>query len=446
MKAGVIFPSQSFDALNFWIVFTIFLVCFLWILYSRWVLHKNRKKESVWIAILFFMILGIDLENPVSFVIFTPLVFSSLLEFLRKNQKSAGTENEEVEGLESLIKENSLLKKRVLDTPKTFFSQANFFSNLITLNEIQLIQSVVESTVNFQSANQASLYKYEKTSNKFHLAARHHHSTGLQLESNSSIDDRILFLISEAKRTITIQEIYRNNKLYQLWQNSFSKAMLYSPIYNEDELIGILTIDDIEFFRLHRDTVRDMQVIAKLTGLLYRNILVHQSLLTNNKTSNSEDNTKYPNFLITINNEFKRANRNQLPLSIMLIAMEANSEEQAQLLPESSLLEQIKSSCLENLRDVDYLFDGDEAGQFWVILPFTNFDGLCYVMERINVIVKMDLADQTLFTCHFGFSSSHPGLQQPRQMVQACQDSLQLHKTVSELVHRKKIKAADVGV
>jgi len=66
-------------------------------------------------------------------------------------------------------------------------------------------------------------------------------------------------------------------------------------------------------------------------------------------------------------------------------------------------------------------------------------------MERINVIVKMDLADQTLFTCHFGFSSSHPGLQQPRQMVQACQDSLQLHKTVSELVHRKKIKANNVG-
>ena len=184
MKAGVIFPSQSFDALNFWIVFTIFLVCFLWILYSRWVLHKNRKKESVWIAILFFMILGIDLENPVSFVIFTPLVFSSLLEFLRKNQKSAGTESEEVEGLESLIKENSLLKKRVLDTPKTFFSQANFFSNLITLNEIQLIQSVVESTVNFQSANQASLYKYEKTSNKLHLTARHNHSKVLQLESN----------------------------------------------------------------------------------------------------------------------------------------------------------------------------------------------------------------------------------------------------------------------
>ena len=62
-------------------------------------------------------------------------------------------------------------------------------------------------------------------------------------------------------------------------------------------------------------------------------------------------------------------------------------------------------------------------------------------MERINLITKMDLSDQTQFDCHFGFSSIYPGLKKPHEMILACQESLQLHKTVTELVHIRKTRA-----
>lgn len=445
MKASLLLPGQSFDTINFWILFTIVLGCFVRIVYVRWSKHRKKKKETIWIAVIFLLVLGIDLENPISFAIFLPPLLSSFLQIFKKSEDEEESvvhlpESEQID-CTSIIQENTLLKRRVLDTPKTFFSQATFFENLITLNEIQLVQSVVESSTNFLSANQVSLYKYEKHARRFSLTSRYNRSTGLQLGSHENIEDRIFYLITEAKRTLTIREISRNKKLYQLWQNSTTKAMVYSPIYFEDELIGVLTIDDIDWLHFHRDTVRNIEVISKLTGHAFRNITAHQSLLAQNNSDDSSEFTEFHRFLKEFNSEFKRAIRNKIPLSVLLVSLEVIHSEHSTEEPDPVMAHSFKESCLNNLREVDLLFEGEKSGQLWVVLPFTDFDGLSYVMERINLITKMDLSDQAQFACHFGFSSLYPGLQKPRQMITACQDSLQLHKTVSELVYIKKVRA-----
>ena len=80
------------------------------------------------------------------------------------------------------------------------------------------------------------------------------------------------------------------------------------------------------------------------------------------------------------------------------------------------------------------LFADDTPGRFWIVLPHTDFSGLAYVMERLNLLVHIDLAEQSNLACRFGFSFLEPEITLPKQMMFACQESLKLHRTVEEII------------
>lgn len=340
--------------------------------------------------------------------------------------------------LTSLQRENELFQKRILEKTNTFFTQAQFFGSLLTLNEIQLIQSFVESAAHFLNANQVSYYQYNSKENHFTKSASYHRSKGLKIDYNGSINDRLLLLIRESRSVLSIREILHNEMLHKIWKSSESKALIYCPIFYENHFFGILAIDEIKFFHLNRETIKDAGIVAKLSALAIKNIKLHQRSISEKKIVQSKQLTEYQQFLKALNYEFKRAGRGELPLSLILIVLE-NRNHKNKLDDKGILLAQrIKKSCQKNLRDIDLNFGGDTPGTFWAILPITDFSGLAYVMERLNLVLNMDLAGQSNYLCHFGFSSLDQGIKQPKQMIETCKESFHLHRTVRMLLYNKK--------
>jgi hypothetical protein len=59
-------------------------------------------------------------------------------------------------------------------------------------------------------------------------------------------------------------------------------------------------------------------------------------------------------------------------------------------------------------------------------------------MERLNHIINMDIAGQTNFSNYFGFCSLDESIKQPKQMIETCNESYQLHRSVRSLLIEKK--------
>ena len=355
-----------------------------------------------------------------------------------KLQKTESTIKIKKSKLISLQRENELLQKRILEKPITFFTQAQFFESLLTLNEIQFIQSFVESAAHFLKANRVTFYQFKSRGNHFTKPASYHFSDGLTIDSNTAINDRLLLLIKESQSVLSIKEILHNEMLYKIWQSSESKALIYCPVFYNNYFFGILTIDEIKFHHLNRETIKDTNIAAKLSALALKNIRLHQRLISDNSLVESKHLTEYQQFLKSLNYEFKRARRNELPLSLILIVLENRNDKIKIDKAGINLAQRIKKSCKKNLREIDLNFDSDTPGKYWIILPLTDFSGLAYVLERLNLILNMDLSGQSNYLCHFGFSSLDQEIKQPKQMIETCKESFQLHRTVRMLLYKKK--------
>jgi transcriptional regulator with GAF, ATPase, and Fis domain len=334
--------------------------------------------------------------------------------------------------------ENELLKKRILETSDTFFSQAQFFNSLLTLNEMHLIQAVVESSAQFLNASRTSFYQFCIKDHSFTKSVSYSKTEGLQLEVESCDTDRILNLIKESRSILTIREILHNEMLYKQWQSSISKALLYCPIFLGKHFIGILTVDKIKFHHLNRQTVKNLMVISKLTASAFKNVRDHHRIIAEKNKVQSQILSEYQDFLKTFNLEFKRAHRNELQLSLIYIVLESRTKDQVFNKEGVELIKKIKSSCKKNLREIDLFFDDMTPGRCWILLPMTDFSGLAFVLERLNLLINMDLASQSNYLCHLGFSSFDQEIKQPKQMMETCKESFHLHRTVRTLLTKNK--------
>lgn len=354
---------------------------------------------------------------------------------LKSNQKVIQNDEKKIAAFKQ---ENELLKRRILETSETFFSQAQFFNSLLTLNEIHLIQGLVEASAQFLNASKTSFYQFKTKDSSFTKSASFHKTDGLQLEIEASMKDKILFLIRESQTIITIREILHNEKLYELWRHSTSKALLYCPLFFGKNFMGILTVDEIKFHLINQQTVKNLLVISKLAAAAYKNVKSHQRMIAEKKQIQTQVLSEYQEFLKTLNFEFKRARRIELQLSLIYVVLESRKENDIFDKEGMVLIKKIRTSCKKNLREIDLLYDDITPGRFWILLPMTDFNGLAYVLERLNLLINMDLASQSHYFCHLGFSSMDQEIKLPKQMMITCKESYQLHRTVRALLNKKK--------
>jgi len=340
--------------------------------------------------------------------------------------------------INSLLKENKLLKNRILQNSNSFFSQAHFFQSLLTLNEIHLLQSIVESSVHFLNADRVSLYKYIPEENIFKIFSFFDSREGVEVNSEGSENDRILHLVKKSKSSLTIREILNNKKVYELWQSTKCKSLVYSPIFIGTLFWGILTIDAIKFHNLNIETIKNANILTRLIGLALKNVKNYQKLIAEKNHVRSKLLSEHQQFLKSLNFEFKRARRTNLPLSLISVVLESKDSSNSLSQERISLMSIIRKICEKNLREVDMIFEDEKKDRLWIILPITNFNGLSFIMERLNLNIYLDLAKQSNYFSCFGFCSMDESIKQPKQMIQICNESHQLHRTVRSLINEKK--------
>ncbi len=445
MCTNLIIPDRCILLPAFWS--NILLVGLLiWFLYSFYrTKARSEKRYPTWFAgMAIAAIFGWLSGEIASLLQWTPMV---LLAWF-KSKEQEGQQNPTAElvtpdiapDLVFLKQENTLLKKRIAELPETFITQSQYFATLLTLNEIQLVQGMVESVAQFLRANQVSFYQFSPSSGLFSRITRYQRSKGLVLDTQLQVADRLLSLIRESRSELSIREILHNEMLYQIWQKSASKALIYCPVVAGKQFIGIITIDEIRFVDLNRQTISNCKAAAELAAQAFINVKAHQSLLAEKNAIQAKLLPEYQQFLKTLNFEFKRAQRNNLPLSLLLIVLEPSNDKTPVTKDGIHLAERLQQNCKKNLREVDIVFADDLPTRFWVILPMTDFNGLAHVMERLNLIIHMDIAGQSAYLCYFGFSSQDQEIKQPKQMIESCKESYKLHRTVRQLLNQKKLE------
>ncbi|HDL17632.1 MAG TPA: hypothetical protein ENH29_01095 [Bacteroidetes bacterium] len=439
MKIALIYPQ--FQIHEHWLTPVSILLSLGIVVYFFIRRGKIRKNKNFWLGLFILFIAGQFYgESAAIFHLLPFWVLGWLKTKSKPDENDASREvpgEKEIRRMKELSREKKLLEKRILETSETFYSQVQFFESLLTLNEIQLMQSIVESTTKFLRANRVSFYQYNSVQNEFMKTASFHYSAGLSLP-NERVTDKVLFLIKQSQTILSIREIVHNKLLYKLWQKSNSKALIYGPVFSGKRFIGILAIEEINFFRLHRQTIKNVGGLCRLIALAIRNVRSHQKIISERNLVQSKLLTEYQQFLKTLNFEFKRANRNDLQLSLIYVVFEGTKQRGADEKTKSSLTRQIKKNCQKNLREIDLFFDDDEPGRFWVLLPMTDFNGLAYVLERLNLLVSMDLASQADYICHLGFSSLDHEIKHPKQMIETCKESYRLHRKVRSLLNKQR--------
>lgn len=439
MKIALIYPQ--FQIQDNWFTPVSILLSMGLFLYFLIREREKKRNKKFWLGLFLLFIAGQFYGESVSIYHLLPFLILGWLKTKSKPDKNDPpielSREKEISQLKELREENELLEKRILETSETFYSQVQFFESLLTLNEIQLMQSIVEAATKFLRANRVSFYQYNSGQNAFVKTASFHYSGGLSL-SNESVTDKVLFLIKESQTILSIREIIHNKLLYKMWQKSKSKALIYGPVFSGKRFIGILAIEEIKFFRLHRQTIKNVGVLCRLIALAIRNVRSHQKIISERNLVQSRLLTEYQQFLKTLNFEFKRANRNDLQLSLIYVVLEETKKRQTDETTKNGLTRKIKKNCQKNLREIDLLFDDDEPGRFWVLLPMTDFNGLAYVLERLNLLVSMDLASQSDYICHLGFSSLDHEIKHPKQMIETCRESYQLHRKVRSLLNKQR--------
>ncbi|HHM24404.1 MAG TPA: hypothetical protein ENJ23_05105 [Bacteroidetes bacterium] len=411
-------------------------------------IQKRRGAKSTWYGVLSALALA-GIWRLVAHFQFPLLLAIAPILLKRKradSKPSSGQGSGHLPGspgsrVEHLKQEVQLLRERILNTQETFVTNAKVFEPFLTLNEIQLIHGTAEALAPFLHANRVSIFRYSAGTKKFRCAARYSQSKGWISRGSEPVQDRILQLLLESRSALTIREILNNEMLFKIWKDSASKALIYAPIASGQQFYGVLTIDELPAIHLHRQTVQNAVTAAKLMALAFRNIDAHHALLLERNEAQSKLLSEYQQFLRSFNLEFKRAKRNLLPLSLLYVAVEPLKQDQGAPASEE-LIQRVKSGMRKNLREVDLLFEDDQKGRFWIVLPHTDFNGLAYVMERLNLLVHIELADQPHLACRFGFSFLQPEIELPKQMLLACQESLQLHRTVEEIISSRQRNTA----
>jgi len=405
--------------------------------------------------------------------------------------------------------QNAELAEQLTNCENTPYTLYRLIKPLLTLDEYQLHNAIVETTVAFTSATKVGLYLVDSEYKAFHLVA----SYGIRSEKISSctsykLNSPLFRLLAQTKHTLSIKEIVTNKPLYTLWRQQTMPAIIYTPIVNEQQLKGIIIIYELPLQKLHRATLRTLEIIADLAAVALKNATRHQVLFEplqklhratlrtleiiadlaavalKNATRHQVLFDKFPlpqeDFLLdfrhfrqAVDFEFRRSQRHQLALSVVLMAITAIGNAKLPslaspfwnkiaeilhtnlrtidyistgekigcywlLLPLTQLegtADKIAEILHTNLRTIDYISTGEKIGCYWLLLPLTQLEGTAVLMERLQHELIHPFGTKSHYKVLMGFATYHPTMRSAQELLQKARHGLRLHRFVQKLLY-----------
>jgi len=152
------------------------------------------------------------------------------------------------------------------------------------------------------------------------------------------------------------------------------------------ELMGVINIEKMPFMKFNRQNLRLLELVADWAGSALDNARTYQK--SNERNVLDEFTGVYTNqYMVSrLDEEFKRAMRYGIPLSLIIIAVQ--SAETLVETEQNELRRLLSTIINQKLRTIDLLFHGKEWGDFILSLPNTPASGAAVVLEKIRQELK----------------------------------------------------------
>lgn len=297
------------------------------------------------------------------------------------NDISAAFENlsERYETLENAKQE---IDTRIISQEHTLSTLYEAAQALKSLNEEEIYPAVLNLLKDFIAVEACSIYKL--SDNKLQLVTSSGDMKGTRPQE-APTDEGIMGHAILSGETVSINTLISSKEFSD---QKVLDIIISAPLVNsENEIMGILNIEEISFVKFNPQTIRMTSLIADWCSAAIVNARTYKDTKDKNISDEVTGFYTYRYFQERFREEFQRARRYELYLSLLAI----------EIVDLDSFLEKAKQDIIpilsrvlkDNLRNIDLICqDSNDQSKYFLILPSTPLPGARVVEDKITREIK----------------------------------------------------------
>ncbi|WP_320169596.1 GAF domain-containing protein [Maridesulfovibrio sp.] len=308
---------------------------------------------------------------------------------------------------------------RILSQESTLGTLYEAAQGLRSLSIDSIYPAVLEILRDFMDVEECSIYLLEGDEFRMDTAIRHGKG---YLPDVVPFGEGLMSLAASSKRSVSIRDVADTDSMP-------GGIIISAPILadNQRHVVGVVNVEKMPFLKFTSDSVRVAGLVADWCGSSVENATVFAATKHKLIADESIDAYTYEYFKRRLKEEFVRARRYELDLSLIMLEFpglsNASDEGRDEVLMAFSMI--LKSQ----IREIDILFISDKPGSFYLILPTTPSSGARVVVNNIlNSFKALSVmafeTDQNLVELRAGVAGYFPGMEDPMEMVKAVQEDV----------------------
>jgi len=311
------------------------------------------------------------------------------------------------------------LDSKILSQESTLGTLYEAAQGLRTLSMDSIYPAVLEILREFMDVEDCSIYLLDGTEFRLDTALRHSKSF---LPERVPLGESLMSIAADQKKAVSIRDIASTESMP-------GGIIISAPIMadNHSHVVGVLNVEKMPFLKFTSDSVRVAGLVADWCGSSVENATVFAETKDKLIADDITDAYTHDYFLRRLREEFVRARRYELDLSLILLEFpglsNASDEGRDEVLMAFSMI-------LKNqIREIDILFISDEPGAFYLILPTTPAAGARVVVNNLlssfkALSVMAFETDQNLVELRAGVAGYSMGMEDPEELVKNVKEDL----------------------
>ncbi|UZP67397.1 GAF domain-containing protein [Desulfovibrio mangrovi] len=330
-------------------------------------------------------------------------------------------------------RELQTLEQAKVEMDTRIFSQEHTLSTIYeaaqalrTLDADSIYMAILDLLRQYLDVEECSIYIMEN--NSFQLKASKR-TTSPRPKGILGPETEPLYTVYKERKAVTIDAALRN-------ESDNAGMLIAAPVLSSSglEAVGVLVVERMPFLKFNPASIRMVELIADWCGASLENALLHRSTKEKLITDEIADVYNYKYLRRRLNEEFQRAKRYGLELSLIHLEIPGFTER----IPEEQQATLIAFAAVvqSHLRNIDLVFLHEQPGAFVVVLPTTPLQGAKVVVNNIArayqalVIMSFEL-EANLMALRVGTAA----------MTAATNDMDELLAAVTEDIHDAVIAA-----
>jgi len=314
------------------------------------------------------------------------LLIGMIIGEIREIQKNKYTKlqvkNSDIElKLNHLSKQFDILNKAKEELDTHIISQEQTLSSLYesaqslkSLDEKDIYPSVLEMLKEHVHVEACSIYILSEK--KLFLEAYLNHTEKMLRPDKIETPEGLMAQALEQHKTLSINTLISSDQF-----GSFTDAVISSPIFDSSKkILGVINIEKIPFIKFTPQAVNLSRLISEWCGLALETARSYTQTKEKNISDDLTGAYNYKYFKRRVNEEFQRARRYKLSLTILafeIVDFHSFTEN-----VQKDVLIVINTVFRNILRSIDLLFHGDDLSTCFILLPNTSYIGAQIVKQK----------------------------------------------------------------